>query len=413
MKKLVFALLSALFIGISLSAGAEETVVPIKITTWTHDESQLEMLGRFVDEFAAVKGIRIKTTFETLAFQDYSSTLMMELSGEDAPDLYWVPETAAIAFIASGNLAILNEALAAYHPEDLVESALELWWYRDKLYALPFSTSPFVLLYNADLFAKAGVRTPDELAAEGRWTWEEFRKVSKQIRDVTGVYGFQTVDGDGYTVHTLHTLLPIIRSYGGDTWNEKGDVLIDTEESIAAVKLFHDMLYVDGSVVPPGNDSSFYDGAAAMTVGQISRVSKLDKAEWKWGITTLPGGVSVIGQAALGAFSRGKNVKLAAELAAYMTSESCAARVAGIWPPARYSVLKSEAFLTSNKRISAKQMSSAVATAIASGHVLPSHALYPHIAAEAQIAYDKLWNADADVAAILHEIGKIYRYYIY
>ena len=429
----MLALLVTLLIGISLSAGAEadgnaalpeppsapghtstsENVVPIKITTWTHDESQLAMLGRFVDEFAATKGIQIKATFETIDFQDYSSKLMMELSGEDAPDLYWVLETAATAFIASGNLAVLNDALADYHPEDFAESALELWQDRGKLYALPFSTSPFILLYNADLFERAGVRTPDELAAEGRWTWEEFRKISKQIKDVTGVYGFQTVDGGGYTTHTLQTLLPIIRSYGGDAWNDKGKVLIDTDESIAAVQLFHDMLYVDGSVVPPEDGSSFYDGTAAMTVGQISRVSNLDKVEWKWGMTVLPGNVSVIGQAALGVFSRSKNVKLAAELAAYMTGESCAARVAGIWPPARYSVLKSEAFLTSNKRISAEQMSSAVAAAIASGRVLPSHALYPHIAAEAKAAYDKLWNASADVAAIMHEVGKVYRCYIW
>ena len=412
MKKILFMLSVALLLGISLSAGAEESVIPIKITTWTPNKSQLALLGSFVDEFAAARGIQIKTTFETIDFQDYSSKLMMELSGEDAPDLYWVPETAAIAFIASGHLAALDKALADYHPEDFVENALALWRGGRKLYALPFSTSPFILLYNADLFAKAGVKTPEELAAAGEWTWENFRKISKQIKDATGVYAFQTVDGAGYTTHTLQTLLPIIRSYGGDAWNSKGEVMIDSDESVKAVRLFHDMLYVDGSVVPPGDESSFYAGTAAMTVGQISRVSNLDEVKWKWGIATLPGNVPVIGQAALGVSSRGRNVRLAAELAAYMTSEPCAARVAGIWPPARYSVLKSEAFLTSNKRISAKQMSSAVAAAIASGRVLPSHALYPHIASEAQDAYDKLWNASADVAAVMHEVGKVYRYYI-
>ena len=102
MKNVLFALSVALLACISLSAGAEEVVVPIKITTWTCDESQLAMLSRFVDEFAAAKGIQIGANFESLDFQDYNSKLMTELSGEDAPDLYWVPETGASVFIAPG-----------------------------------------------------------------------------------------------------------------------------------------------------------------------------------------------------------------------------------------------------------------------------------------------------------------------
>ena len=187
---------------------------------------------------------------------------------------------------------------------------------------------------------------------------------------------------------------------------------IDSEESIAAVQLFHDMVYVDGSVVPPGDESSFYTGAAAMTCSQISRVSNLDEVTWSWAMTTLPGNVPVIGQAALGANAKGKNVELAAELVAYMTSESCAARIAGIWPPCRYSVLESEAFLTSNARISPEQMKTAVAASIGTGRVLPSHQLYPQIDVEAKIAYDKLWKADADVAAVMKQVATIYRTYL-
>ena len=63
------------------------------------------------------------------------------------------------------------------------------------------------------------------------------------------------------------------------------------------------------------------------------------------------------------------NAELAAELVAYMTSEPCAARIAGIWPPCRYSVLESEAFLTSNARIKPEQMASAVAASIGTGLV--------------------------------------------
>ena len=38
--------------------------------------------------------------------------------------------------------------------------------------------------------------------------------------------------------------------------------------------------------------------------------------------------------------------------------------------------------------------------------------LYPQIEVEAKIAYDKLWNADADVAKIMQEVAKVYRTYL-
>ena len=410
MKRVLSILLAAMLLTFAAAATAE--TVDIKIATWTSNESQLQLLGSFVQEFADQKGITINATFESIDFNEYNTKLLLELQGSGAPDLYWVLETAAPAFIASGNLAPLNDALTDYHPEDIAQSALALWKGGDTVYAVPFSTSPFVLLYNVDLFKQAGVKTPDELIAEGNWTWESFREISKQIKDATGVWGYQTVDGDGYNSRVLHTLLPIIRAFGGDAWDESYEVKIDSEESIAAVQLFHDMVYVDGSVVPPGDESSFYTGAAAMTCSQISRVSNLDEVTWSWAMTTLPGNVPVIGQAALGANAKGKNVELAAELVAYMTSESCAARIAGIWPPCRYSVLESDAFLTSNARINPEQMKTAVAASIGTGRVLPSHQLYPQIEVEAKIAYDKLWKADADVASVMKEVAAIYRTYL-
>lgn len=412
MKKLLALILAVVMVmSFSVFAASEDTV-SMKIAVWTSNESQLALLGSFVDEFAAKKGINIEYTFESIDYGEYNTKLLLEMQGNDAPDVYWVTESAAKAFIASGNLAVLNDALEEYDPSDFAEGAISLWKDGSDIYAVPFSTSPFILMYNADLFEQAGAKTPDEYVAEGNWTWESFREVCKQIKDATGVWGFQTVDGQGYTTRVVQNLLPIIRTYGADAWDADNNVLIDTDEAIAAVQLFHDMVYVDKSIVPPGDESSFYTGAAAMTVGQVSRLSNLDGVEWNWSVCTLPGDSPVIGQAAIGANSRSKNGELAAELVAYMTNEECVARIAGIWPPARNSVLESEGFLTSNSRITAEQMQASVAASINTGKVLPSHELYPQIEVEAQMVYDKLWNADADVAAIMHEIAAVYSSYI-
>ncbi len=421
-RALVMLLVLGLALGMAFSQGAKETTsspsgpVSLTIATWTSNPDQIALLDSFVKDFAKSKGIEIKANFESIPFGEYNTKLSLELQSQNGPDLFWVLETAAPAFIESGLLANLDQAMKSYDPQDISSDALELWSKGGSVYAIPFSTSPFFILYNQDLYAKAGAKNPDQLIAEGNWTWDTFRTVSKQVKDNTGVWAFQTVDGQGYDARILHNLAPMIRSYGGDFWTEDGQVLINKSESVAAVKLFHNMVYVDKSVVPPGNQSDFFSGNAAMTVGQISRVSKLKDASFAWGLAPMPSGpqgkAPVIGQAAIGAHSKSKNVALAAELVAYMTNKGSVAGMAGIWPPARKSVMDSEAFLSSNSMVTPVQMKEAVANSIKTGRVLPSHVKYPQIEVESKMSFDKLWQPNADVQKILDEVAAVYAKYI-
>jgi multiple sugar transport system substrate-binding protein len=420
-RLLTLLLVLLLTTSMAFAAGAKEEAAPsgsvsMTIATWTSNPDQIALLDSFVQGFAAQKGIEIDVTFESIPFAEYNTKLSLELQGQNGPDLFWVLETAAPAFIESGLLANLNDAMQAYDPEDISSDALELWSKDGNVYAIPFSTSPFFILYNKDLFTKAGLKTPEQYAAEGAWNWDTFKMASKTIKEKTGVWGFQTVDGQGYDARILHNLAPIVRSYGGDFWTDDGQVLINSDASVAAVQLFHDMVYQDVSVVPPGNQSDFFAGNAAMTVGQISRVSKLNEASFAWGIAPMPSGPEgkspVIGQAAIGAHSKGKQAALASELVAYMTNKDSVAAMSGIWPPARKSVLESEAFLTSNKSVSKEQMQNAVAASIKTGRVLPSHVKYPQIEVESKMVFDKLWQKNADVGAILDEVATVYAKYI-
>ncbi|WP_320128466.1 sugar ABC transporter substrate-binding protein [uncultured Sphaerochaeta sp.] len=421
-RVLVLLVVLAVTISLSFAQGAKESEkveagpVSMTIATWTSNADQIALLGSFVQNFAKEKGITIEANFESIPFAEYNTKLPLELQGSDGPDVFWVLETAAPAYIQSGLLAKLNESMEAYDPADFSSEAMALWTKNGDVYAIPFSTSPFFMLYNADLFAKAGAKNPDQLIAEGNWTWDAFRTVSKQIKDNTGVWGYQTVDGQGYDARILHNLSPIVRSFGGDFWTEDGKILVNTPETVKAVQFFHDMVYVDQSVVPPGNQSDFFAGNAAMTVGQISRVSKLDAASFAWGLAPMPAGAKgnapVIGQAAIGASARSKNAKLASELVAYMTNKASVTAMSGIWPPARKSVLDSEAFLSSNAKVTPQQMKLAVADSIKTGRVLPSHVKYPQIEVESKMSFDKLWKSDADVQSIMDEVAAVYAKYI-
>ena len=150
MKKLICLLLSVLLLVGASAAMADS--VKLKIATWTSNETQLALLGSFVDEFAQKKGIDIDYTFESLSGAEYSSLLLMDLQSNEAPDAFWIMESDIKAFIGAGLCAKLNDALTDYDPDDIDAGALSLWRDGDDIYAVPFSTSPFIMIYNKDLF---------------------------------------------------------------------------------------------------------------------------------------------------------------------------------------------------------------------------------------------------------------------
>lgn len=407
---LLFVVVALAVAGLSpLAAQAKPT--ELKFVTWTGNQAQLDLLGSFAKEFAEKSGKNVTVKFETIPFAEYNTKLALQLQSSSPPDAGWILENSAPAFIEGKLLLELNNAMKPYNPTDFSEPAMGLWKQGSKVFAIPFSTSPFVIFFNRDLFAKAGLAAPDELAAKGEWTLAKFREAAAKIRKTTGVYGFQGVDGQAYDARVWHNLVPFIRGFGADAWTEDGTILINSDKAVAGVSFFRDMLITDGSVVPPGDQSDFFNGAAAMTVGQLSRVSKLANVSWKWGMSTLPAGpaanAQVIGQAAMGVFAKGKNAALAADLVAYMTSESCVKRMAGIWPPARKSVLESPEFLSSNPAVPPAVMKASIANAIHVGATLPAHKNFPQIDMESKAEFDKLWKEKADVKAVLDAVAAI------
>lgn len=421
MRNRIFTITLLVLVSMTLFAGGQSEgmsemnngVIPLRMTTWTGNETQLNMFHSMAEEFNASQDTYdIELSVDSIPFGDYVSKITLQLSGSNPPDLGWLVESSAPTFVNAGVLENLSEDLKAYDYEDFAPGAMGLWIKEDSVYGVPFSTSPFIVLYNKTLFEKAGVPTPSELEEKGEWTWETFREVSKSIKDNTGVYGFQGMDGGAYDQRIMHNLVPIIRGYGSDAWDENGKVIINSPEAVKAVQLFHDMLYMDGSVVPPGDLSDFYAGNAAMTVGQISRVSKLKDVDWEWEIAVMPQGPAggnssyTIGQAAVVSFSASKNSEAATAFTAFMTNKENVAKMAQFWPPARKSVMTSEDFVAGNSSISRESMVEAVVPGLESGMVLPSHEKYPQIYLSASSEFDNLWNKDADVQTVLDAVAE-------
>lgn len=150
MKKLTSLLLAILLLAVALPSLAEEPV-HLRIATWTSNEDQLKLLGSFVDEFAQAKGIAIEPEFISLSGTEYSSLLLMNLQSNEPADTFWVMEADIKAYISAGLCAKLNDAMAAYDPDDLDDGAMSLWCDGEDVYAIPFSTSPFIMIYKGGM----------------------------------------------------------------------------------------------------------------------------------------------------------------------------------------------------------------------------------------------------------------------
>jgi multiple sugar transport system substrate-binding protein len=388
-----------------------ESVEPVtlRFTQWIPvDSPRGEVFTQIADEYSAMNP-NVTIEYNFIPFNDYPTTLPLRLSGSNPPDAGWLVENVAPTWLDSGVLANVGPALrvdAEYDYADLATAGMELWVEGEDVYGIPFSTSPFLLIYNRDLFAEAGIDAPDAMIANGNYTWENLANALATVTAETEVVGLQSVNGALYTGERVwHTIIPLVRAYGGDAWDDNNTCQLNSPESVEALTLFHDMIFVDGSVEQPGQAIDFYNGSAAVLMGQLSRVAPLADATFAWDIAPMPSGpageADVIGQAAFVVFTNSPNQEAAIDFLKFLTNKENTLRIAEFFPPIRASVLETDVLLTANPNINPESMRLSVIEPTLSGTVLPAHPNFPTIDLTARPFFDTLWTPDADVQATM------------
>jgi multiple sugar transport system substrate-binding protein len=394
-------------------SGDSNQSVTLRFSMWSNNEAHVAMLEGFAREFRKTHP-NVSVEFVPVISSDYLQKISTALAGGRPFDAGWLGEGDVSQFVAAGVLADLAPTLSrtkGYELNDFIGKSMQSWRRGDKIYGVPFSTSPFLVYYNKDLFAQAGVATPEELTARGEWTWENFRAIARTIREKAGpsVYGFQGHDGALYDNVTSfwNTVVPAIRAYGGSIWDPStGSCDLADQATVDAIDLFRQMVAVDKSMVPPGEQADFFAGQVGMTINQLSRTSLLEEATFEWGIAPLPSGpagpTSFYGQAGVVVFNASPHPDIAAEFVAFMTNRQNVETMAEFFPPARQSVLDSPAFRSSNAAVGEAGME-LVADQVRQGESFPFPANFADVNLALKPELDKLWSADADVAAILRQ----------
>ncbi|MCZ4125398.1 extracellular solute-binding protein [Streptomyces sp. H39-S7] len=231
-----------------------------EITYWDTSDATNEapVYQALIKTFEA-KYPKIKVKYVNVPFADVEQKFKTAAqSGKGAPDVVradvgLIPEYASLHYIAP-----LDGTAALKDTADFTQGPLNTTKYEGKTYGVPSVTDTLGLLYNKEIFAKAGIAKPPT-------TWDEFISVSKTIKDKTGVTGT-------YLNPDTYFLMPMLFGEGTDLADAAAKkITINSPEAVKAVtkaKQIYDTSSqkVDFASAYDNMQTSFKNGKVAMLI---------------------------------------------------------------------------------------------------------------------------------------------------
>ncbi|MBM2623224.1 sugar ABC transporter substrate-binding protein [Actinoplanes sp. LDG1-06] len=400
MRRLLSGIATVALLGSLTACGGGDDAgsdgpITLRMTTWSSNPAHVQLFDSIAAEYKTTHP-DVTVKFDALPIDNYTTTVTTQIAGGNAPDIAWILEGSAPDFVASGALTSLDDSIE--NAGDLAPAATALWKQDGKLMAYPFSTSPFGVFVNTDLFKKAGVSLPSS-----SWSWEQAAAAASDVAEKTGKQGLVIRDFDYKDWTNLAT---VFRGWDAEAWSADGKTCgFDQPPMVDAMTFLHKAIFTDKAMPAPGVAADFFAGESAMTIAQISRTSLLKEGGFGWTLVPLPAGpageYSVIGQGGLGVLKKGKNASAAAEFVKFFTSPANSAKLAQFFPPPRQSQLNAETLAKANPLLKPEQLQNVVIDGIADGVVKPSHTGSAEINQAVRSSLDPLWKPGADVPGVL------------
>ncbi len=260
---------------------AEAEPVTITYCNFNSSGGNEETLAKMVAAFESSYP-NIKVEVETIGYDDYFTQMQTRVAGGTAPDCY---ELNIENFAAYANKGLLAE-ISGVDVSGLNDTALNAFNVGGKQFGLPESFSNVVLIYNKDLFDRAGVAYPTDA-----WTQDDLQAAAEKIRalgdDIFGIW--QPI--------TYNEFFKVVKQYGGALLNEdKTQFTINSAENLKAAQSLVDRVLV--SNVQPnavqqggmGDWDMFMSGRLGMIpTGIWAFQTFTDGCDFAWDIAVEPG----------------------------------------------------------------------------------------------------------------------------
>ncbi len=293
------------------------------ITFWhTYNPVETKVLEEKVIPAFEQAHPNIKVQDQTVPYDDFRKKLLTAIAGGTAPDvarldIAWLPEFADLGALAALD-TLMNDFdtyKSAVFPGPLSTNA-----WKDHYYGLPLDTNTRVVVWNKDVYTKAGL-------TEAPKTIDDFLADCAKIKAAGS-----TCFADGGTYGWA--VMPWIWSMGGDITDPKMTTstgYINGPDTVAAYQLLKDMLdngYLDKAILGGGLD----------TYGAFAKDQLANVLDGPWmpplfasqypgkaiDFALMPAGkggpISVVGGEDIALFQQSQNKEAAAEFVRYMLS---------------------------------------------------------------------------------------------
>ena len=292
--KRMFVIVVALgFLTMSCEGGSNGAKV-LRINTWDTD-LVVVYLEQIASDFMKLHP-DIKIQVESVP-QGFEQSILVQLAGGSAPDVFQVSDSLLSNFHAMGALMDITPFINGDNPlnlDDFYESILDIGKIGDGMFVLPADFTTQVVYYNKDIFDEAGIAYPAE-----DWTWEDFRQIAKRLTIYDATNNPERFGAVLPLAYGSRGALPFIYAFGGDLISPDGSTVLgytNSDATIAAMQWLSDLTHVD-KVVPSAIQTGamqgidlFLSGLAAMSITGSWPASGYVDAGLNFGTATLPKG---------------------------------------------------------------------------------------------------------------------------
>ena len=190
-----------------------------RVTFWYQGvfEGDPDLLRQYYkDFFAAFRKTypNIQLEEQALTYNDLLDKFRTALLGNAAPMVVRLQILGGVEFASKGYLQELKPEDVGYATQDFWPGAMKSNMWKGKTYGIPTNNETMALIWNADIFKRAGL-DPEKPPA----TWDDVVKYSKQIKDKVGVSGYGLVARKN-AGNTPYRFLPQLWGYGGGVFDE-------------------------------------------------------------------------------------------------------------------------------------------------------------------------------------------------
>lgn len=260
----ILCLLLVLILTGAVTAAPKATIT---YSRWAGTEEAKDF-QKLVDKFMELHpDVRVETEF--LPWDAYWNKLRTTVIGGTAADvvsfshLNSAPYVSREALYDMSNLpgvkALLNE---------MQEGARAAVLVKDKIYGMPVGAGVRAIIYNKDMFDKAGLPYPD---SKKPMTWDEFLKIAPKltVKDSKG-----KIIQYAANFHKGEIWESIVVQAGGayiDDYTKPSKILINSKEGIAGLQFLRDL--VEKEIIPPWTDDwegAFGSPDSAVATGKVA-----------------------------------------------------------------------------------------------------------------------------------------------